>query len=197
MNNIILSGEASVPKFSHVSHGKKIYEFAIESQRESGIIDTLPCMIAEGIVNEIYDNQFVKITGEIRTKNFDVDGKRKLVIYVWIKGVLEYTGIDENFLILNGTLCKDPVLRKTPRGKEISDMIVGRSDDYKRTAYIPCIAWNKEARYVSKFGVGASVSIQGRLQSRIYEKFLDDGMRELRTAYEVSVNDIQIDKGGK
>lgn len=187
MNKIVLAGLVTEePTFSHEVHGEKFYRFYLSSSRQSGNCDVLMCTVPEIIKNGISEGNKVKVLGEIRTRNVHEDDKSHLEVTVFVKEVLLYEK-DENNVELDGFICKEPVYRETPFGRQITDLIVAsnRERNYK-SDYIPCIAWGRNAIRTSEFNVGTRVKVSGRLQSREYNKRLGDETYEVRTAYELS-----------
>jgi len=179
---------AELPVFSHENHGRKFYRFALEVPRLSGTGDCLPVIVAEDILAncEITEADRVLVTGNIRTFNSRRETGRKLIISVFAES-LSLTGQDEeNTVILTGALCKPPILRRTPLGRDICDIMLAVSRKYHRTDYIPCILWGRTAQETALLPVGSKLELHGRLQSRNYLKVLEDRTEE-RTAYEVSV----------
>ena len=187
MNKIVLAGLVTEePTFSHEVHGERFYRFYLSSSRQSGYCDVLMCTVPEIIKNGINEGNMVKVLGEIRTRNVHEDDKSHLEVTVFVKEVLLYEK-DENNVELDGFICKEPVYRETPFGRQITDLIVAsnRERNYK-SDYIPCIAWGRNAIRTSEFNVGTRVKVSGRLQSREYNKRLGDETYEVRTAYELS-----------
>ena len=193
MNKIVLAGLVTEePIFSHDVHGEKFYRFCLSSSRQSGYCDVLMCTVPEIIKNGINEGNMVKVLGEIRTRNVHEDDKSHLEVTVFVKEVLLYEK-DENNVELDGFICKEPVYRETPFGRQITDLIVAsnRERNYK-SDYIPCIAWGRNAIRTSEFNVGTRVKVSGRLQSREYNKKIDDETYEVRTAYELSASMIDV-----
>ena len=193
MNKIVLAGLVTEePIFSHEVHGEKFYRFFLSSSRQSGYCDVLMCTVPEIIKNGINEGNMVKVLGEIRTRNVHEDDKNHLEITVFVKEVLSYEK-DENNVELDGFICKEPVYRETPFGRQITDLIVAsnRERNYK-SDYIPCIAWGRNAIRTSEFNVGTRVKVSGRLQSREYNKRLGDETYEARTAYELSSSMVSV-----
>ena len=193
MNKIVLAGLVTEePIFSHEVHGEKFYRFYLSSSRQSGYCDVLMCTVPEIIKNGINEGNMVKVLGEIRTRNVHEDDKSHLEVTVFVKEVLLYEE-DENNVELDGFICKEPVYRETPFGRQITDLIVAsnRERNYK-SDYIPCIAWGRNAIRTSEFNVGTRVKVSGRLQSREYNKKIDDETYEERTAYELSASMIDV-----
>ena len=193
MNKIVLAGLVTEePTFSHEVHGEKFYRFYLSSSRQSGYCDVLMCTVPEIIKNGINEGNMVKVLGEIRTRNVHEDDKSHLEVTVFVKEVLLYEK-DENNVELDGFICKEPVYRETPFGRQITDLIVASNRERNfKSDYIPCIAWGRNAIRASEFNVGTRVKVLGRLQSREYKKKIDDGTYEVRTAYELSAYMIDV-----
>lgn len=193
MNKIRLDGKiATEPEFSHECKGEKFYKLFLEAGRKSEVVDTLPCLVPEVFLKDVEVGECVGINGEIRTRNNHSDGKSKLEIYVFVLGVDNYEGQDINSVELEGYVCKDPLYRETPLGREIADLTIASNRPYGKSDYIPCIVWGRNALIASDIPVGAKVRIYGRLQSREYVKMLDDETREIKVAYELSASILEI-----
>lgn len=178
-------------KFSHKTYGEIFYTFVLGIERRSGYIDEINVMVSERL---IFDDppridDFLEIKGQIRTYNEIIDDKNKLNVVVFAKEIYrsENFGYNENYIYLEGFLCKPPLKRTSPLGREICDMMLAVNRMYNKSDYIPCIAWGRNAGYAEKLGVGTKLAIEGRIQSREYKKKLDDGTAEIRKAFEVSV----------
>lgn len=178
-------------KFSHKTYGEIFYTFVLGIERRSGYIDEINVMVSERL---IFDDppridDFLEIKGQIRTYNEVIDDKNKLNVVVFAKEIYrsENFGYNENYIYLEGFLCKPPLKRTSPLGREICDMMLAVNRMYNKSDYIPCIAWGRNAGYAEKLGVGTKLAIEGRIQSREYKKKLDDGTAEIRKAFEVSV----------
>lgn len=173
--------------------GEKFVRFYIGAKRTSGNVDLLPVAIPERMAENWKIGEHIYIEGKYTSYNKKENGKSHLILEVKAETLLGGDGSadDENKIILEGYLCKPPVYRRAPRGKEICDLMIACNEyDLRRTDYIPCIAWWKEAREAADFKVGDFVKIIGRIQSRIYHKKLSGDEVELRTAYEVSIGRI-------
>jgi len=172
---------------------KKFKRIYIEVKRTSGAVDLLPVIVREGLSDAFPIGEHVYIEGRYISSNKHENGKSHLILEIK-EGIISYGNEqerDENKIILEGYLCKLPVYRRTPSGKEICDLMIACNEyDLRRTDYIPCIAWWNEAREAADFKVGDFVKIIGRIQSRIYHKNLSGDEVELRTAYEVSIGRI-------
>lgn len=189
-NQVTLSGcIASKFAFSHEVFGEKFFTAQLAVERSSGTVDLLPVLFSERIINtnENYINMCIRITGQFRSHNQPDEIKNRLVLYVFAQ---EYEWIDEgstNSVALEGYICKPPIYRKTPLGREIADVMLAVNRPYGKSDYIPCICWGRNARYVESLVVGDYVRFTGRIQSREYFK-----NEEKRTAYEVSVSSLEI-----
>ncbi len=178
-------------EFSHKTYGEIFYTFVLGIERRSGYVDEINVMISERL---IYDtppqmNCYVEVKGQVRTYNEIVDGKNKLNVVVFAREIslCEDFAYHENYIWLEGFLCKPPVKRTSPLGREICDMMVAVNRMYNKSDYIPCIAWGRNAGYAESLSVGTKLFIEGRIQSREYKKKLPGGDVELRKAFEVSV----------
>lgn len=197
-NNIVnITGYISeTASFSHEYLKEKFYIFEIDIPRKSGLSDSIKVIISERIsdIAKLEKNQCVKILGQFRSHNCIVDGKSHLILTVFVKE-LELTDDKEliynNTINLSGYICKNVIYRKTPLGREIADILLAVNRAFKKSDYIPCIAWGRNAKYASKLSVGSKIDIEGRLQSRIYTKLTENGSED-RIAYEVSV--ITVDE---
>ena len=178
-------------RFSHKTYGEIFYTFVLGIERRSGYIDEINIMVSERLIfdNPPREGDFVEIKGQIRTYNEIVDEKNKLNVVVFAKEIYqsENFGYNENYIYLEGFLCKEPLKRTSPLGREICDMMLAVNRMYNKSDYIPCIAWGRNAGYAEKLGVGTMLALEGRIQSREYKKKLDDGTAEMRKAFEVSV----------
>ena len=187
-NNIILRGAmVEFPTFSHENHGRQFYRFSLEVERLSGAIDILPVVIEKTLLDSVDPTvgSMITVSGQIRSYNQRQDGVRHLLIFVYAATITVEDGQPENHVCLTGTLCRDPNLRRTPLGREICDIMLAVKRPFHRSDYLPCILWGRTAQILSACQTGDTVSIQGRLQSRIYTKLTEDGPVE-HTAYEIS-----------
>jgi len=197
-NNVELVGEiVSDFRFSHEVYGERFYLVDVAVKRMSETIDYLPLLISEYLidVNTNHIGEIIHVTGQFRSYNRHEELKNRLVLSVF---VLEIEFIEEeteemksNQILLDGYICKDPIYRKTPLGREIADLLVAVNRSYGKSDYIPCICWGRNARFAARFEVGVHVQIWGRIQSREYVKRLNEDEVEKRTAYEVSVSKIE------
>ncbi len=178
-------------KFSHKTYGEIFYTFVLGIERRSGYIDEINIMVSERLIfeNPPREGDFVEIKGQVRTYNEIIDDKNKLNVVVFAKEIYlsENFGYNENYIYLEGFLCKAPLKRTSPLGREICDLMLAVNRMYNKSDYIPCIAWGRNAGYAEKLGIGTKLVIEGRMQSREYKKKLEDGTAEMRKAFEVSV----------
>ena len=187
-NQITLRGSLlALPWLSHENHGKKFYRFTLEVPRLSGTVDLLPIVAEESILNamDLSGGEMLTVTGQIRSHNVRTDGIRRLLIFVFATGIVCEDGEPINDVIIQGPLCKAPVYRRTPLGREICDVMLAVPRAFSRADYLPCILWGRTALEASNCHTRDVVRIYGRLQSRIYTKLTEDGPEE-RTAYEIS-----------
>lgn len=191
-NTITVSGSIfGNPEFSHEVYGEKFYNFYIESERTSGKVDTLMCVIPEILIKNLKIGEKNKLIGEIRTRNYWVDGKSHLQVFVFVKEIAEYYKTDINEVEIVGYIANQPIYRKTPLGREITDVLIAHNGKYGKSSYIPTIVWGRNAMKVSDMEVGTKISVKGRLQSREHLKRYEDGTEEIRTVYELSINNLK------
>lgn len=195
-NKIVVSGMiTSTIKYDFSSHGERFFRFELMSIRLSGATDTISCVIPETLINHI-TSDVAEFIGEIHTRNVHrEDGTSKLDIFLFVKQVGEYIDgeYEENKGELKGYICKPPVYRKTPLGREIADVLLAVNRAYGKSDYIPCIVWGRNAERVSKLEVGSRIEVAGRLQSREYTKRINENESEQRTAYEFSVSKLIVE----
>ena len=182
-------------KFSHKTYGEIFYTFVLGIERRSGYIDEINIMVSERLIfeNSPRINDFVEIKGQVRTYNELSEGRNKLNVVVFAKEIClcESFGYNENYVYLEGFLCKEPIKRTSPLGRDICDLMLAVNRMYNKSDYIPCIAWGRNAGYAESLGVGTKLSVEGRIQSREYRKKLEDGSSEIRKAFEVSIVKIE------
>ena len=206
-NYITLVGKVTGEKrLSHEIYGERFYIFDLEIPRLSGNSDIIPVTISERIITDEMLTQGKKllVKGQFRSYNSYENEKNKLILTVFAKDIIEVNeeentqnemvkkDVITNEVVLIGYICKKPIYRQTPFGREISDILLAINRAYNKSDYIPCIAWGRNARFCQNIEVGAQVKIVGRVQSRTYEKKFDDGTSETRIAYEVSVGSLEI-----
>ena len=188
---------ASEFEFSHEVFGEGFYMLELLVKRLSDSFDRIPVMISERLIDvtKDYRGEFIQISGQFRSYNRHEEKKNRLVLSVFAREAVFAEATDDkiksNQIFLDGFICKPPVYRKTPLGREIADMLVAVNRPYGKSDYIPCISWGRNARFTANFEVGSRVQIWGRIQSREYVKRLEDDRKEKRTAYEVSVSKLE------
>ena len=193
-NQIILRGSLqALPYFSHENHDRKFYRFFLEVPRLSGAVDILPIVAEESILNtlDLSGGEMLTVTGQIRSHNIRENGVRHLLIFVFAAAITAEDGEPNNDVCIEGPLCKEPVYRRTPLGREICDVMLAVPRAFKRADYLPCILWGSTAHQASRCHTRDKIRICGRLQSRIYTKLTEDGPQE-RTAYEISALTAEI-----
>ena len=182
-------------KFSHKTYGEIFYTFVLGIERRSGYIDEINIMVSERLIfdNPPRINDYIEIKGQVRTYNELLEGRNKLNVVVFAKEIYtsENFGYNENYVYLEGFLCKEPVKRTSPLGRDICDLMLAVNRMYNKSDYVPCIAWGRNAGYAESLSVGTKLSIEGRIQSREYRKKLEDGTSETRQAFEVSIVKIE------
>lgn len=185
--------------FSHEVYGEKFYYMDLLVKRISDTADTIVVLISERLidVNEDYIGEYITVKGQFRSFNKLEDGRSHLLLYVFVRSyVFAETNADAipyNAIHLDGFICKNPVYRKTPLGREITDIILAVNRPYRNSDYIPCICWGRNARFVADLEIGSRLRVDGRIQSRNYFKKHEDGtIIEQRTAYEISVSNITV-----
>ena len=188
---------ASEFTFSHAVYGEGFYQVDLAVNRLSEQADIIPLLISERLIDVNTDLRgcTIEATGQFRSYNRHEGMKNRLVLSVFVREVIfmeEFTDYTKtNQIFLDGYICKEPIYRKTPLGREIADLLVAVNRPYGKSDYIPCISWGRNARFASGFTVGTRVMIWGRVQSREYTKKLSETECEKRTAYEVSVSKLE------
>lgn len=190
-NKISLVGVFSEnPVFSHEVMGEKFYKGSLESKRLSGVSDRVPVIISERLLDmqEDHKGQLVALNGQFRSFDNNKGEKKKLDLFAFVSEIEfpENCPRDQNNISFRGFICKEPVYRQTPLGREIVDFLIAVNRQYGKSDYIPCIAWGRNARFIAGLSVGDNIRIYGRVQSREYVKKIG-GEPEKKTAYEVSV----------
>lgn len=202
-NTVTLSGKImSKFRFSHEIYGEGFYTAMLASDRTSGIKDILPIMVSERLadVKKDWTGKFIKISGQFRSYNQHDEDRNRLILSVFAR---EFEadesengerGIsnDKNSIFLDGYICKQPIYRKTPLGRDIAEIILAVNRPYGKSDYIPCIAWGRNAGFAESFGTGARMQVYGRIQSRKYQKKISDNEAEVRVAYEVSISKLSV-----
>ena len=183
-------------KFSHQVYGEKFYIFTLKVPRLSGIYDYIKVLTSERLLCDCSCRvgDYIEIDGQFRSYNSTDETTNKLVLTVFAKDITmcqESAPKNPNSLFLDGYICKPPVYRTTPFGREITDMLLAVNRTYSKSDYIPVIAWGRNARFCKNFQVGDHIKVWGRIQSRTYQKHISDEEVITKTAYEVSVNRLE------
>jgi single-stranded DNA-binding protein len=197
-NQVVIMGEIVGDfTFSHEIYGEGFYMVDVLVTRLSESADIIPLMVSERLLDVTKDYRGTKImvTGQFRSYNRHEERKNKLVLSVFAREIEFIEEIGEssktNQIFLDGYICKEPIYRKTPLGREIADLLLAVNRPYGKSDYIPCICWGRNARFASGFEVGTRCAIWGRIQSREYVKKISETEVEKRVAYEVSVSKLE------
>ena len=191
-------------KFSHEIYGERFYVFNLEVERLSGNADIIPITVSERLATDemLTAGKSLLVKGQFRSYNSYDNEKNRLILTVFAKDVELEENLPEeereelrktsNVVTLSGYICKKPIYRQTPFGREISDILLAVNRAYNKSDYIPSIAWGRNARFSQNLPTGTEVKIVGRVQSRNYEKKHEDGTIENRVAYEVSIASLEV-----
>ena len=193
-------------KFSHEIYGERFYIFNLSIPRLSGNADIIPITVSERLINDdmLQEGKKLLVKGQFRSYNSYENEKNKLILTVFAKDIAEVAENNEeendivrkdtitNEVVLIGFICKKPIYRQTPFGREIADLLLAVNRAYNKSDYIPSIAWGRNARFCQNLEVGTRVKVVGRVQSRTYEKKFEDGTSETRIAYEVSIGSLEV-----
>ena len=196
-NNVVnLRGELDNKlEFSHEIFGEKFYNMKIKINRLSDSFDILPMTVSERLLQDIdLDKQnLVNVVGQLRSYNKTLNNKNRLVLTVFVREIksIDEENKDPNSIFLDGYVCKEPVYRKTPLGREITDLLVAINRPYNKSDYIPSIVWGRNAKFAKNLKVGDRIQLWGRVQSREYEKKIDENNVVKKKAYEVSISKIK------
>lgn len=197
-NQVNVYGEVvSTFSYSHEVYGEGFYMLQLSVKRLSKVYDIIPLMISERLIDVTKDYRgcYLEASGQFRSYNRHEENRNRLVLSVFVRDVhiddVEQGSEKPNYIFLDGYLCKPPVYRKTPLGREIADLLLAVNRPYGKSDYIPCICWGRNARFASGFEVGGHTQIWGRIQSREYMKKLSEEESEKRIAYEISVSKLE------
>lgn len=198
-NQVTVMGEIiSGFTYSHEIFGEGFYMVDVKVQRLSESFDVIPVMVSERLmdVSADYSGRLICVNGQFRSYNRHEERKNRLVLSVFAREVEFLEEVEEssktNQIYLDGYICKEPIYRKTPLGREIADLLLAVNRPYGKSDYIPCICWGRNARYANHFRVGERCAIWGRIQSREYMKKIDEAHVEKRVAFEVSVSKLEL-----
>ncbi len=185
-------------EYSHTTLGEMFFKMTVGVPRLSGVVDEIPVIISERVPGIIFikDQEMICLDGSFRSRNGKVGEKNKVSLYMFATAAMaEIPELTPNVVDVEGYICKKPIARITPTGREVADLIIAVNRGNGRCDYIPCIAWGRNAAFVENFNIGAYVQICGRMQSRIYQK-VEEGQSVDKTAYELSVMYIQVVSSG-
>lgn len=203
-NQVTIIGEiVSAFTYSHEIFGEGFYMVDVRVQRLSDSFDIIPMMVSERLIDVTanYSGYYVEVNGQFRSYNRHEERKNRLVLSVFAREITFVDEIEEsaktNQIYLDGYICKAPIYRKTPLGREIADLLLAVNRPYGKSDYIPCICWGRNARFASTFEVGEKCGVWGRIQSREYMKKVEDEQVEKRIAYEVSVSKLEVVREGE
>ncbi len=198
-NKVFINGRIiSDIRFNHEFLGEGFYEFEVEIPRRSGVYDVIPVIVSERMfdVEKDYSGMVVSILGEYRSFNKTVNGRTALILSVFACEIefedYPFETYENNSILLNGFICKEPTYRRTPLGRDIADVVLAVNRGNGKSDYIPCIFWGRNAVYVSRLSVGTKLGLSGRIQSRPYTKVMPDGKVSNKVAYEVSVKTLEV-----
>lgn len=200
-NQVTIIGEVvSNFEYSHEVYGEGFYILSVAVKRLSSSNDIIPLMISERLinVNDDYIGKTIEVNGQFRSYNRHEENHNRLVLSVFVREVRFVDEISEddnpNLIVLDGYICKPPVYRKTPLGREIADILLAVNRPYGKSDYIPCICWGRNARFAQKFQVGGHLKLWGRIQSREYQKKISENEYDKRVAFEVSVSKMEYEE---
>lgn len=193
-NHVLLKGKIKeLPSYSHMVMGEGFFEMFVEVERLSEEVDILPVTISERLIENFKIGDDIGIIGQFRSYNKLENGRSKLMLTIFVKELVNPSDMNEiNQIYLVGYICKEPVYRTTPFGREICDMLLAVNRAYNKSDYLPCISWGRNARFVRDLEVGEKLEVQGRIQSRKYQKHLEDGTIENKIAYEISLSSVVL-----
>ncbi len=198
-NQVTIMGEiVSEFTYSHEVFGEGFYTVEVSVNRLSNMADIIPLMISERLIDvtQDYRGQIIEVIGQFRSYNRHEGNRNRLVLSIFVRELEFAEELKEqsktNQIYLDGYICKPPVYRRTPLGREIADLLIAVNRPYGKSDYIPCISWGRNARYAASFAVGSHIEVWGRVQSREYTKKISEEETEKRVAYEVSISKIEM-----
>lgn len=195
-NKVYIEGRIVTPlEFSHEMYGEGFYSLKVEVPRLSEIADYLPLTVSERLIAsmDLTLGKLIKVEGQLRSYNKYVDGGNRLILTVFVREIKEIDEISKspNQIFLDGYVCKTPIYRTTPFGREITDLLIAVNRSYNKSDYIPAIAWGRNAKFSNTLEIGSHIKLWGRVQSREYEKKLGENNIVKKTAYEVSISKME------
>lgn len=200
-NYVRITGYVEKFIYNHTAYDERFYSSFVHSQRRSGTVDDIPVIASQYLIHKKdFAGKYVEIEGEFRPMNVHTGEKSRLVLQLFVKNIrivkTKKSADDENEIVLDGFLVKNPIYRVTPNGRQIANMMIAVNRPLGRSDYIPCICWGKSAKWAENLEVGTEIFVQGRIQSREYVKRLSEDESEIRTAYEVSIGKMGVTKNG-
>jgi single-stranded DNA-binding protein len=195
-NKIYLEGKVmSGLEFSHEMYGEGFYTFNLEVQRLSDAKDVLLITVSERLIAgmEISVDAEIIVEGQLRSYNKFIEGANRLILTVFARDITPCVerSKNPNQIYLDGYICKQPIYRTTPFGREIADMLLAVNRSYNKSDYIPTIAWGRNSRFCKQLEVGDNIRVWGRLQSREYQKRVSESELIRKVAYEVSISKME------
>lgn len=206
-NKVFISGQIESDfTYSHETFWEKFYQTRVRVLRNSGTEDFIPIIISNLLLGEknlqkSLKDKWIEVAGQFRSRNYlGTDGYRHLELFLFVNAINIYDNEDEldestnaNLIYLDGYMCKPPIFRITPLGREIADLTIAVNRAYGKSDYLPCICWGRVAQWANQLNVGTRVKLYGRIQSREYfKKFTpDSNAGEYRNAYEISIMRMQ------
>lgn len=193
-NHVELVGKITKePEFDYEARGKKFYMTIMHVERLSGVVDKIPLMLPEKLIGEVLVGEKVYVSGQFSSYMVHYADCNRLLLYVFVKKIEQCESPeDDNLLFLDGFICKEPILRETPNGRWICDLMIAvNRNNHKFSDYIPTIVWGRNARYAGMLSIGTNVRLYGRIQSREYKKIID-GQTYIKTAYEFSAGVMEV-----
>ena len=197
-NQVEVAGEIiSTFEYSHEIFGEGFYMVKLLVNRLSEATDEIPLMISERLVDVTKDcrGKYLRAFGQFRSYNKHEENHNHLILSVFVRDLEFLDSLEDvkpNQIQLDGFICKQPVYRMTPLGREICDILLAVNRSYGKSDYIPCICWGRNARFAGSLEIGARIELVGRIQSREYQKRISEFEVVKRTAYEVSVNKLEM-----
>ena len=197
-NEVHLAGTiASALLFSHEVYGEKFLTFCLKVPRLSDISDYINVTVSERLIKTINPEvgSAVEIDGQFRSYNNYSSSGNRLILTVFARDIVMHSGENfknPNYIYLNGFICKAPVYRITPFGREITDLLIAVNRAYNKSDYMPCIAWGRNARFSGNLSVGDNIKIWGRIQSREYQKKISEEETVTKTAFEISISKMEV-----
>lgn len=193
-NTALITGEiCSPPVMSHSFKGENFYNMTVKVKRLSDVYDYITVTVQENMVPGLEEGKAVTVSGQYRSYNNYSGVGNKLILTLFANEITDETETENpNTIYLNGFICKQPIYRTTPFGREITDIIVAVNRNFGKSDYIPCIAWGRNAKYAAGLNVGDNIEVWGRIQSRNYKKKITEEEVVEKTAYEVSVTRILL-----